>query len=64
MKHRVLMKLYILVICLISLIFYVYKVHNLYVRVFSLDFCKAFDTVRLATLMEKLSTLDVPAEIY
>jgi len=35
-----------------------------YVRVFSLDFSKAFDTVRHATLMEKLSTLAVPDEVY
>jgi len=35
-----------------------------YVHVFSLDFSKAFDTVRHATLMEKLSTLAVPDEVY
>jgi len=35
-----------------------------YVRVLSLDFSKAFDTVRHATLMEKLSTLAVPDEVY
>jgi len=35
-----------------------------YVRVFSLDFSKAFDTMRHATLMEKLSTLAVPDEVY
>jgi len=37
---------------------------SVYVRVFSLDFSKAFDTVRHATLMEKLSTLAVPDEVY
>jgi len=35
-----------------------------YVRVFSLDFSKAFDSVRHATLMEKLSSLSVPDEVY
>ena len=37
---------------------------NPYVRVFALDFSKAFDTVRHNTLMEKLSELSIPDHIY
>jgi len=37
---------------------------NPYVRVFALDFSKAFDTVRHSTLMEKLSELSIPDQIY
>ena len=37
---------------------------NDYVRVIALDFSKAFDTVRHATLFEKLSLLDMPDEVY
>ena len=37
---------------------------NQYVRVFALDFTKAFDSVRHSTLMEKLSELTIPDQIY
>ena len=37
---------------------------NSYVRVIALDFSKAFDTVRHATLFEKLARLDIPDEVY
>ena len=37
---------------------------NQYVRVFALDFSKAFDAVRHNTLMEKLSELSIPDHIY
>jgi len=37
---------------------------NAYVRVFALDFSKAFDTVRHAVLMEKMAKLRLPDEVY
>ena len=37
---------------------------NAYVRVFALDFSKAFDTVRHAALMEKMTMLYIPDEVY
>ena len=37
---------------------------NQYVRVFSFDFTKAFDTVRHETLMTKMATLRIPDNIY
>ena len=37
---------------------------NDFVRVIALDFSKAFDTVRHATLFNKLSMLDIPDEVY
>lgn len=37
---------------------------NPYVIVLSLDFSKAFDTVRHATLLEKLARLDMPDRVY
>jgi hypothetical protein len=37
---------------------------NQYVRVFALDFSKAFDSVRHSKLLEKYADLDIPAEIY
>ena len=37
---------------------------NPYVIVISLDFSKAFDTVRHSTLLEKLAHLDVPDNVY
>jgi Reverse transcriptase (RNA-dependent DNA polymerase)/Endonuclease/Exonuclease/phosphatase family len=37
---------------------------NPYVIVISLDFSKAFDTVRHSTLLEKLAQLDIPDEAY
>ena len=37
---------------------------NPYVIVLSLDYSKAFDTVRHATLMEKLAQLDLPDSVY
>ena len=37
---------------------------NLFVAVYALDFSKAFDTVRNATLLEKMATLDVPDYMY
>jgi len=35
-----------------------------FVHVFALDFSKAFDTVRHATLMEKMARLALPDAIY
>ena len=35
-----------------------------FVRVFALDFSKAFDTIRHTTLVEKLAMLDLPHEIF
>ena len=35
-----------------------------YVRVFALDFSKAFDTVRHSTLIDKLARLDIPDEAF
>ena len=37
---------------------------NAYVRVFALDFSKAFDTVRHATLVEKVTKLDMPDQVF
>ena len=37
---------------------------NPYVRVFALDFSKAFDTVRHFTLMKKMAHLSLPDEVY
>jgi len=37
---------------------------NQYVRVFSFDFTKAFDTVRHAALMNKLALLPIPDDLY
>ena len=37
---------------------------NPFVRVFSLDFSKAFDTVRHCTLLEKMARLNIPDEVY
>ena len=37
---------------------------NPYVIVISLDFSKAFDTVRHSTLLEKMAQLDIPDEAY
>ena len=37
---------------------------NAYVRVFALDFSKAFDTVRHAVLMEKMAKLCISDEVY
>src|SRR5688572_27824019 len=37
---------------------------NDFVAVISMDFSKAFDTVRHSTLMSKLGSLDLPDEIY
>jgi len=35
-----------------------------YVHVFSFDFTKAFDTVRLETLMNRVAQLNIPHNIY
>jgi hypothetical protein len=37
---------------------------NPYVVVISLDFSKAFDTVRHATLLNKMAELDLPVSVY
>jgi len=37
---------------------------NEYVRVIALDFSKAFDTIRHATLIEKMSRLQLPDHVY
>ena len=37
---------------------------NPFVSVYALDFSKAFDTVRHATLLEKMAMLDVPDNVY
>ena len=37
---------------------------NSYVIVMSLDFSKAFDTVRHSTLLQKLARLDMPDQVY
>jgi len=37
---------------------------NDYVRVIALNFSKAFDTIRHATLMEKMANLQMPDNIY
>ena len=37
---------------------------NPYVIVISLDFSKAFDSVRHSTLLSKMSELDLPAYVY
>ena len=37
---------------------------NPYVMVYALDFSKAFDTVRHATLFQKLATLRLPDEVF
>ena len=37
---------------------------NDYVRIIALDFLKAFDTIRHATLMEKMANLQMPDHIY
>lgn len=37
---------------------------NEYVRLFSFDLTKAFDTVRHSTLMAKMASLDIPDNIY
>ena len=38
--------------------------NNPYVIVISLDFSKAFDTVRHSTLLQKMAMLDLPDEVY
>ena len=37
---------------------------NEYVSIISLDFSKAFDSVKHSALFDKISTLDIPDEIY
>jgi len=37
---------------------------NAYVHIFALEFSKAFDSVRHATLMEKMEQLSIPDQIY
>jgi len=37
---------------------------NPYVIVISLDFSKAFDSVRHSTLLHKMAQLDIPDEVY
>jgi len=37
---------------------------NQYVAVISLDFSKAFDTVRRSILLDKLACLELPDEVY
>jgi hypothetical protein len=39
-------------------------VDNPYVIVIAIDFTKAFDTVRQATLAEKLALLNIPDNVY
>jgi len=38
--------------------------NNQFVRVFVLDFSKAFDSIRHTRLIRKLSSLSIPDEIY
>jgi len=37
---------------------------NAYVRVFALDFSKAFDTVRHTTLIDKMTNLQMPDQVF
>ena len=38
--------------------------HQQYVRVFALDFSKAFGTVRHATLIDKMAKMQIPDQIF
>jgi len=51
---------------LIALIHTVLKMlsSNAYVRVFALDFSKAFDTVRHAELIDKMTNLQMPDQVF